>query len=356
MTVVKEEGRQPPGPASRAPRDEVVPLDWLPLGERRPSPSADLSGREPEGARRVMPVAFEGLVGVRRPALGGWRGMIARLSGGRVTPSPSRRERWRIEQARQARTPIQGRCALVAVLSRKGGVGKSTVTALLTSTFGLLRGDAVVALDAATEVGNLADRLVVEGVRLTTHDLARAGEVDGRADISRYTVCDPQARLEVVAAPLEGDTILSRGEAERLWGVLARTHNLVLADVGATLAEPATALVVEWAEQAVVVTTPAADAVRLAGRTLDHLERVRGRAFVVERSCVVVNATPDARSAEQVGRVFAERGVAWLPVRFDRHLAQGGRFDWALIAPGVADDYLALAGLVGARFRLEGTA
>ncbi|HLH70567.1 MAG TPA: hypothetical protein VKY90_16500 [Candidatus Dormibacteraeota bacterium] len=354
MSVVTEEG-QPGGSGLGEPRDEVVPLDRLPLAGEGAGAVTDLSRGEPDGVRRAVPPGFEGLMGVRRPASGGWRRAVARLSGGLVAPGPSGRERRRLEQARRARTPIQGRCALVAVLARKGGVGKSTVTALLASTFGLLRADAVVALDAATEVGNLADRLVVEGAWLTGRDLARAGEVAGRADISRYTCQDPQARLEVVAAPLEGDEILTREEAEQLLGVLARTHNLVVADVGSTLAEPATALVVERAEQAVVVTTPAADAVRLACRTLEHLERVRGAGFLA-RTCVVVNAAPDAATAERVGRVFAERGLAWLPVRFDRHLHLGGRFDWALIAPGVADDYLALAGLVGARFRVEGTA
>ncbi len=306
------------------------------------------------GARRVVPPGFEELLAVRRPASGGWRRAVARLSGGLVAPGPSGRERRRIEQARRARTPIQGRCALVAVLARKGGVGKSTVTALLASTFGLLRADAVVALDAAAEVGNLADRLAVEGGRLTTHDLARAGELEGRADVSRYTTCDPQARLEVVAAPLEGSELLTRVQAERLLGVLARTHNLVLADVGTTLAEPATALFLERAEQALVVTTTSADAVRLACRTLEHLEQLRGREFVTVRTCVVVNAIPGREEGERVGRVFAERGLAWLPVCSDRHLARGGRFDWALIGPQVADDYLALAGLVGARFLVEG--
>ncbi len=341
--------------------DEVVPVDRLPVAggagvagpevpERRTGTSA---GRAWPGAPAVPP-GFEALVATPRPASGGWRRAVARLSGGLVAPGPSGRERRRIEQARRARTPIQGRCALVAVLARKGGVGKSTVTALLASTFGLLRADAVVALDAAAEVGNLADRLAVEGGRLTTHDLARAGELEGRADVSRYTTCDPQARLEVVAAPLEGSELLTRVQAERLLGVLARTHNLVLADVGTTLAEPATALFLERAEQALVVTTTSADAVRLACRTLEHLEQLRGREFVTVRTCVVVNAIPGREEGERVGRVFAERGLAWLPVCSDRHLARGGRFDWALIGPQVADDYLALAGLVGARFLVEG--
>jgi len=80
--------------------------------------------------------------------------------------------------------------------------------------------------------------------------------------VSRYTTCAPQARLEVMAAPLEGSGILTQVRAERLLGVLTRTHNLVAADVGSTLAEPATALLLE---QAVVVTTLASDAVRLRG-------------------------------------------------------------------------------------------
>jgi hypothetical protein len=181
---------------------------------------------------------------VRRPALSGWRRAMRVASLGLIRPGPSARERRRIEQARQARTPIQGRCALVAVLSRKGGVGKSTVTALLASTFGLLRAgaDAVVALDAATEVGNLADRLVVDGVRLTTHDLARAGEVEGRADISRYTVRDPQARLEVVAAPPEGEAILAEGKRSGSWGCWRGPTTWSWLTRGATRAEPATAL------------------------------------------------------------------------------------------------------------------
>ncbi|HZV52251.1 MAG TPA: chromosome partitioning protein, partial [Candidatus Dormibacteraeota bacterium] len=124
--------------------DEVIPLDrFSPAGDESPS----AGGSEAMGARRVVPSGFEELLAVRRPASGGWRRAVRMASLGLIRPGPGAQERWRIEQARRARTPIQGRCALVAVLARKGGVGKSTVTALLASTFGLLRADAVVALD-----------------------------------------------------------------------------------------------------------------------------------------------------------------------------------------------------------------
>lgn len=312
-------------------KEEVVPIELA----SRPAPAPSLGWSHPAG--------FEDLIGVRRPGAVLWRRVL------RLGPSPKERFRW--EQARLARTPIQGRCALVAVLARKGGVGKSTVTALLASTFGCLRADRVVALDAAAEIGNLADRLTVEGVQLNTRDLARA-ELEGRADVSRFVVCDPQARLEVVAAPLEGDDILSRECAEQLLWVLGRSHSLILADCGTTLAEPATALVVEESEQALVVTTAAEDSLRLACLTLDHLERMRGRAWVQARVCVVVNACLDGRAAERAGGVFASRQVAWRAIRFDPHLHAGGRFDWSSLQAGLAEDYLALAGLVGKRFGL----
>lgn len=43
--------------------------------------------------------------------------------------------------------PLQG-CYKIALLSLKGGVGKTTVTATLGATFASIRGDRVIAVDA----------------------------------------------------------------------------------------------------------------------------------------------------------------------------------------------------------------
>ena len=44
-------------------------------------------------------------------------------------------------------------------MSRKGGVGKTTITLALGSMFAMLRGDRVIAVDANPDAGNLAHRL-----------------------------------------------------------------------------------------------------------------------------------------------------------------------------------------------------
>jgi hypothetical protein len=69
-----------------------------------------------------------------------------------------------------------------------------------------------------------------------------SAEVEGRADISRYTVCDPQARLEVVAAPPEGEAILAEGKRSGSWGCWRGPTTWSWLTRGATRAEPATAL------------------------------------------------------------------------------------------------------------------
>jgi MinD-like ATPase involved in chromosome partitioning or flagellar assembly len=74
------------------------------------------------------------------------------------------RERWR-ESAYERRlvTAIQGpqlrRCATVAVMSPKGGVGKTTLSVLLGTLFALLRRDRVVAVDASPDFGTLSRSL-----------------------------------------------------------------------------------------------------------------------------------------------------------------------------------------------------
>ena len=57
-------------------------------------------------------------------------------------------------QAR-VRTPVAGGHHRVAVLSLKGGVGKTTTAVGLGATFATLRGDRVIAVDANPDRGTL---------------------------------------------------------------------------------------------------------------------------------------------------------------------------------------------------------
>ncbi|HET6668106.1 MAG TPA: hypothetical protein VFG98_12575, partial [Intrasporangium sp.] len=67
----------------------------------------------------------------------GWRERIYRLSGGAVNPGPGPQERRRLALEERLNAPIAGTHRIV-VMSRKGGVGKTTISFALGSTFASL--------------------------------------------------------------------------------------------------------------------------------------------------------------------------------------------------------------------------
>jgi len=93
------------------------------------------------------------------------------------TPPPSQRARrkWRstnyLEQLEEAIvSPRLSRCATIAVVSPKGGVGKTTTTALLGTLLALLRRDRVVAIDTNPDYGSLG-RVLAPGQTICVDDV-----------------------------------------------------------------------------------------------------------------------------------------------------------------------------------------
>src|SRR2546430_12920793 len=62
----------------------------------------------------------------------------------------------------RVRTPVAGGHHRVAVLSLKGGVGKTTTAVGLGATLATLRGDRVIAVDANPDRGTLSDKVRLE--------------------------------------------------------------------------------------------------------------------------------------------------------------------------------------------------
>ncbi|HCU78761.1 MAG TPA: MinD/ParA family protein, partial [Microbacterium sp.] len=65
----------------------------------------------------------------------------------------------RKELSRRIAAPLPGGARFVPVLSRKGGVGKTTVTTLLGMALADARDDRVIAVDANPDRGTLAERI-----------------------------------------------------------------------------------------------------------------------------------------------------------------------------------------------------
>jgi len=98
------------------------------------------------------------------------------------------------------------------MLSLKGGVGKTTTTVTLGSTFASLRGDRVVAVDANPDRGTLSQKIPLETAATVRHLLGDAHRITRYSDVRAYTSQGP-SRLEVLAS--DSDPASRRRSARR---------------------------------------------------------------------------------------------------------------------------------------------
>jgi len=75
----------------------------------------------------------------------------------------------------------------VAVISLKGGVGKTTTVSGLGATLASIRGDRVVAVDANPDAGTLGARLRRESARTVRDLVDDLAEMRTYSDVRRYT-------------------------------------------------------------------------------------------------------------------------------------------------------------------------
>ncbi|MGA9748569.1 MAG: MinD/ParA family protein, partial [Nocardioides sp.] len=203
----------------------------------------------------------------------GWRHVVHRGSGGLVNPGPSEVERRRTELEDRLRTPIAG-SRRVVVMSRKGGVGKTTISLALGSTFALLRGDRVIAVDANPDAGNLAHRVAPPRGRTITDVLRDREGITRYADLCTYTHQGRDSRLEVLASdddPRIG-MALDRDDYHRLVGLLDHFYNLILLDTGTGILDSANQGLLSEADQIVLVVRAGLDGGRAGALTLDWMD------------------------------------------------------------------------------------
>ena len=125
-----------------------------------------------------------------------------------LSPAEQRKQDRRGRIRRQLNSTYQ-----IAVISVKGGVGRTTVTAALGSTFARLRPDRVVAIDANPDFGDLPTRTRPHPYGLTLRDLVRSPNLEAFSAVHSFTSIN-DADLAVVASPWNTESVeaLSGGE------------------------------------------------------------------------------------------------------------------------------------------------
>ena len=135
---------------------------------------------------------------VKPPPSEGWRRLLYELSGQLINLGESPRAARYNNLVAQVNRPLRG-CYRIALLSLKGGVGKTTITATLGATFASVRGDRVVAVDANPDRGTLSQKIPLETAATVRQLLHDAGTIERYSDVRRYTSKGPSG-LEVLAS------------------------------------------------------------------------------------------------------------------------------------------------------------
>ncbi|MDO3650764.1 MinD/ParA family ATP-binding protein [Nocardia mangyaensis] len=291
----------------------------------------------------------------RKAPRSGWRRAVHKASGGVINPGESAADVVHRDLGERVNQPVRGDYR-IAILSLKGGVGKTTTTVGLGSTFASQRGDRVIAIDANPDLGTLAHR-VPRQTRSTVRNLLEDQNITRYSDVRAHTSQAP-SRLEVLAS--EQDPAVSEAFSEadyrKAIGILQSFYNIILTDCGTGLMHSAMSGVLDMASSLVLVTSPAIDGARSASATLDWLDH-HGYSKLVERTVVVVNASRRGASTvdlDQLRKLFLDRTRAVQIVPFDDHLAEGAEIDLELVSKPTRRALLELAAMVADDFGYHG--
>ncbi|MDF3309053.1 MinD/ParA family protein [Rhodococcus sp. T2V] len=282
----------------------------------------------------------------------GWRKALYRLSGRYVNVGNSAKEQRRIELTKQVNQPLQG-CYKIALLSLKGGVGKTTTTATLGSTFASLRGDRVIAVDANPDRGTLSQKIPLETPATVRNLLRDEKSIEKYSDVRSYT-SQSRHRLEVLASDSDPavSEAFSADDYSRTVTMLEKFYSIVLTDCGTGLMHSAMQTILEEADALVVVSSGSVDGARSASATLDWLD-AHGYRELVARSVAVVNAVRPRSGKVDLPKVvehFEQRCRLVRLIPFDPHLEEGAEIDLERLRPQTRNALLELAAAVASDF------
>ena len=332
---------------------ESPPPEWA-----APTPPNGTFASAPSGSRDDDPPPYLDLSTVallgqaKRAPSQGWRKWLYLASFKQINVGESPKVTRHNGLVAQVQKPLRG-CYRIALLSLKGGVGKTTITATLGATLASIRGDRVVAVDANPDRGTLSQKVPLETSSTVRHLLRDAEGIEAYSDVRGYTSQGP-SRLEVLAS--ESDPAVSEAfssdDYTRTLEVLERFYSVVLTDCGTGMLHSAMSAVLEKADVLVVISSGSVDGARSAAATLDWLD-AHGHQDMVRNSIAVINAVRPRSGKVDLKKVvdhFARRCRAVRQVPFDPHLEEGAEISLERLKPETREALLELAAAVAEGF------
>ncbi len=257
--------------------------------------------------------------------------------------------RARKELDRRIDKKFEGGTRFVPVLTRKGGVGKTTITALLGMAMAEARDDRVIAIDANPDRGTLSER-VNKQTRSTVRDVVTtAPSISSFNDFSAMVSRD-ETRLDILAS--DTDPLLSEAFDENDYNVVAdlaaRYYSIVLTDCGTGIVHSVMRATLQRADAVVIVSGGSVDEARLASETLTWLE-ANGYGDLVKNAIVALNTATQGTNLvklEEIEAHFKSRVREIVRMPYDPQLAAGSVINFKDLKPLTRSSARDLAALV----------
>ncbi|TFD78944.1 MinD/ParA family protein [Cryobacterium psychrophilum] len=234
------------------------------------------------------------------------------------------------------RKQFEGGTRFVPILTRKGGVGKTTVTALLGMALADVRDDRIIAIDANPDRGTLSER-VAQQTTSTVRDVVTQGASIGNfTDFSTFVSRD-ETRLDILAS--DTDPMLSEAFDENDYNVVAdlaaRYYSISLTDCGTGIVHSVMRATLLRADSIVIVSGGSVDEARLASETLTWLE-ANGYRDLVKNAVVALNTATQGTNLvrlEEIESHFRSRVREIVRIPYDPQLAAGSAVSYADLKP-----------------------
>ncbi len=330
--------------------DESITLAVKPGGDELYHRRAEARGDAPEPAAMLTDDRLIDSSGrYREVPEGFWQRFLYEISFHSINVGDSRAVRERKALDRRISHPFDHGSRFVPVLTRKGGVGKTTVTTLLGMALAEVRDDRVLGIDANPDRGTLAER-VARSTGATVRDVVNlASGISSFTDFAELVSKD-KTRFHVLAS--DTDPLLSEAFDEDDYNVVAdqaaRFYSIVLTDCGTGVVHSVMRPTLERADGLVVVSGGSVDEARLASETLTWLE-ANGYGELVRRAVVALNTATQGTNVvklDEIEQHFVSRVRDVVRIPYDPYLAAGSIVDWSRLSPYTREAARELAALV----------
>ncbi|MGL4339238.1 MAG: MinD/ParA family ATP-binding protein [Rhodoglobus sp.] len=307
---------------------------------------------EPPAPRRSFLVGDEQSMPIAR----GWRGVVVRTTGLRIAPSS--REQIQDDNLRKVSQHWPGGCS-IGVVNGKGGVGKTTTTAMLAAVFARHGGSGVVAWDNNDTRGTLGWRTEASRHGATIPDLLAATDQllarsASLADLARFVHHQSADKYDVLRSNptlLATEQRLTSAQFDSLNEVIEKYSRMIIFDSGNDESSERWLRMIDRTDQLVLPTAASAESAESAALLLEELsQRDERSANLARRAVVLVSVSERSTPGSDVTRIvdgFEGIARATVVIPYDPALKSGMlRFDslrsvtkeaWIAAGAAVAD-------------------